>query len=150
MIRTDEESAPRARRAGARAEMDGRAPGAAGAARERDDDSQGQAPSPPPPAEGPEEGAGRDAPSTTATSEAGERIPYTYCLGVTGWLFCYYFGVVKQLKEHGMHARCRVVGSSGGALAGLFLVEELDCEEVRPRRRAPRAGRTRASRAGRT
>lgn len=56
--------------------------------------------------------------------------PYTYCLGVSGWLFCYYFGVVKQLKEHNMHAGCRVVGSSGGALAGLFLIEELDCEEM--------------------
>ena len=33
----------------------------------------------------------------------------TFCLGVSGWLFSYYFGVVKVLKESGKAKDCKVI-----------------------------------------
>ena len=62
----------------------------------------------------------RSSPINCSSSSASS---ITFCLGVSGWLFSYYFGVVKVLKESGKSRNCKVVGSSGGALAGLFLID---------------------------
>ena len=50
--------------------------------------------------------AGDAGARTAATSSAGDaRYDYEIALGSSGWLFVYYVGVVKAMRERGM-ARC--------------------------------------------
>jgi hypothetical protein len=41
----------------------------------------------------------------------------TFCFGSAGWLFVYYLGVIKCLKEFGLHKNAHCISCSGGALA---------------------------------
>lgn len=50
-----------------------------------------------------EESGACDAPTAEALTRAGKRTDLTYCFGSAGWLFMYYFGVIKCLKELGLN-----------------------------------------------
>eukprot|EP00854_Cymbomonas_tetramitiformis_P004246 gene4246-5229_t len=54
---------------------------------------------------------------------------YTLCFGSSGWLFTYYFGVIKCFKQYGIDRNFHCIGCSGGALAcaaGLCTDNEVD------------------------
>eukprot|EP00959_Pyramimonas_sp_CCMP1952_P032814 687939-Pyramimonas_sp.AAC.1 len=38
-------------------------------------------------------------------ADAAQKAGVTFCFGSAGWLFVYYFGVIKRIKELGLH-RC--------------------------------------------
>ncbi|KAL3142991.1 hypothetical protein ABBQ38_003272 [Trebouxia sp. C0009 RCD-2024] len=46
----------------------------------------------------------------------------------SGWLFVYFFGVIKCLRDFELHRDIYVVGSSGGACAGTYLFLDADIE----------------------
>jgi hypothetical protein len=47
----------------------------------------------------------------------------------SGWLFVYFFGVIKCLRDLKLNENIHVIGSSGGACAGSFLfLEEVDID----------------------
>ncbi|OUS47811.1 Adiponutrin and related vesicular transport protein [Ostreococcus tauri] len=84
--------------------------------------------------------ASTDEPTARATTDepagtSGDagRFEYEIALGSSGWLFVYYVGVVKALRERGM-ARCegktKVYGTSGGALSGALLFMDCDLDAL--------------------
>jgi len=75
-------------------------------------------------------------PSTSSSSKLGDeddKVQYTFAFGSAGWLFVYYFGVIKALRTCKMNRNFRCVGTSGGALAasaGLCL-ESVEVDDVK-------------------
>ena len=49
--------------------------------------------------------SGASDPSSTTREESEKQFEYEIALGSSGWLFVYYVGVVKAMRELGM-ARC--------------------------------------------
>ena len=49
--------------------------------------------------------------------------PLTFAFGCSGWLFIWYLGVIKVLKQHGLHHNAYAVGSSvRGLVSSLTLI----------------------------
>lgn len=70
----------------------------------------------------------RDSEEESVTSPR-EPPHYTLCFGSSGWLFTYYFGVIKCFKQYGIDRNFHCIGCSGGALAcaaGLCTDNEVD------------------------
>jgi hypothetical protein len=57
------------------------------------------------------------AASGAEAEEAPEPPGLTFCFGSAGWLFVYYMGVIKCLKELDLHKNAHCISCSGGALA---------------------------------
>ena len=50
------------------------------------------------------EGSGRGKESGEQNrADAAQKAGVTFCFGSAGWLFVYYFGVIKRIKELGLH-----------------------------------------------
>lgn len=61
----------------------------------------------------------RGAVRSHAIEERGKEGPAcVFAFGSSGWLFIWYLGVIKCMKEHRLHENCYCVGSSGGAITG--------------------------------
>ncbi|KAL0051560.1 hypothetical protein WJX82_009808 [Trebouxia sp. C0006] len=73
-------------------------------------------------------GAKRTARVDTAPCNRQGRQAWTF--SSSGWLFVYFFGVIKCLKQHGLNKDVYVVGSSGGACAGTYLFLDAPIEET--------------------
>jgi len=64
-------------------------------------------------------GRGSDADDKQAgnRADAAQKTGVTFCFGSAGWLFVYYLGVIKRIKELELHRNARYISCSGGALA---------------------------------
>ena len=65
---------------------------------------------------------GSQVKSTLEQKGGGQRQMWTF--SSSGWLFVYFFGVIKALRDLKLNENIHVIGSSGGACAGSFLFLE--------------------------